>query len=809
MLANIWDDPANGICVDCDGPEPVYLCVTLGVLVCDGCATIHRTLGHELADVASVQLDVLVKTLAKVGNAQSKAYFEANVPVDERFRSAADGEDRSREGKSLATWIHDKYVARRFVPQGLDEPWMCSGDGEMCPVDGKKDKKDKKDKKKDKKERKSKKELVQQQQDEVGDNILSLFADVADAFAPLGEWAASPKGLSGLYSPECDDNVGTPQNTDQGEQTACAGQPIEARYTTEAAGATPFAPALSFPPLISPVTNAPPTDYSLAPASSDKRSAAAQDALRARIPSSGHAECVPSSSCDALPCAFGSCSCRAAERATALFQVARLFTAAEDSGLPRGTRLVMPCGFDLLAGEFERQALRKGGAASPSSFQVAYPRRRSGSFTDESSSDARRRAPTEICSPRYHTRPAVDGSAVHGPRSPRTPDWRNSSWEIDQSACRCFREIFVSMRGTTTGVLEASEAEAVFQRSQLPAYDLSIVWALVDPGNTRRLPLDAFVTAMHLISRRRKGSPFPVTVPSDLIRSVARWSSEPQTSQPSTRPSVPSEFAPWPPTPPPTASATSGPRSPEFAPCPSPWSQAQSVSEASARFGSLRQWSSPLVQVESELSGRPGLRSPKVFPWAAPQTFAWKSPHSPHATTTAERFGQASPQAEAVRSWLSGPKDFGMSHQPHGGSTPEDGAERCLFASESLDSQQGIAPQRRDDLAWPTASVRQPTQQADSLWMVTPRMFQRYLEVFRAMDVSGLGRISRNEAIKLLSRSEVPTAELDSIWHMSDVDQDGALSLPEFVAALHITARRREGAVLPSQLPKEFASLSG
>ena len=46
--------------------------------------------------------------------------------------------------------------------------------------------------------------------------------------------------------------------------------------------------------------------------------------------------------------------------------------------------------------------------------------------------------------------------------------------------------------------------------------------------------------------------------------------------------------------------------------------------------------------------------------------------------------------------------------------------------------------------------------------------------------------------------------ELSLVWRMSDMDADGKLSLPEFLCAMTLVARRRQGIALPTSPPKEL-----
>lgn len=51
-------------------------------------------------------------------------------------------------------------------------------------------------------------------------------------------------------------------------------------------------------------------------------------------------------------------------------------------------------------------------------------------------------------------------------------------------------------------------------------------------------------------------------------------------------------------------------------------------------------------------------------------------------------------------------------------------------------------------------------------------------------------------------KSRIPVEELRHIWQLCDVTKDGALSLPEFAAAMHLVVARRNNIPLPPILPE-------
>lgn len=88
-------------------------------------------------------------------------------------------------------------------------------------------------------------------------------------------------------------------------------------------------------------------------------------------------------------------------------------------------------------------------------------------------------------------------------------------------------------------------------------------------------------------------------------------------------------------------------------------------------------------------------------------------------------------------------------------------------------------------------------------WTLEDAEVKRYVNVFQVADEDGVGFVPHDVAKVLLEKSDLPRAELLHIWAISDRDGDGRLSLPEFVCAVHLANRRRQGVPLPGVVPPE------
>ncbi len=70
----------NNVCVDCNTPDPEWVSINLGVLMCIECSGIHRSLGVHVSKVRSLTLDAweneLLEVIAGVGNTIFNAIWE-------------------------------------------------------------------------------------------------------------------------------------------------------------------------------------------------------------------------------------------------------------------------------------------------------------------------------------------------------------------------------------------------------------------------------------------------------------------------------------------------------------------------------------------------------------------------------------------------------------------------------------------------------------------------------------------------------------------------------------------------------------
>lgn len=90
----------------------------------------------------------------------------------------------------------------------------------------------------------------------------------------------------------------------------------------------------------------------------------------------------------------------------------------------------------------------------------------------------------------------------------------------------------------------------------------------------------------------------------------------------------------------------------------------------------------------------------------------------------------------------------------------------------------------------------------ETVYQITAEQKEYYIKQFRAIQPDLNGLLSGQAAKVFFEKSRIPVEELRHIWQLCDVTKDGALSLPEFAAAMHLVVLRRNNIPLPPILPE-------
>nr|XP_002130969.1 ralBP1-associated Eps domain-containing protein 1-like [Ciona intestinalis] len=87
-------------------------------------------------------------------------------------------------------------------------------------------------------------------------------------------------------------------------------------------------------------------------------------------------------------------------------------------------------------------------------------------------------------------------------------------------------------------------------------------------------------------------------------------------------------------------------------------------------------------------------------------------------------------------------------------------------------------------------------------WCITDEQREYYMKQFSTMQPDLKGKIDGQTARNFFTKSKLPILELSHIWELSDMDQDGSLTIDEFCTAFHLVVARKNGYDLPIKLPQ-------
>ncbi|XP_053099631.1 arf-GAP with SH3 domain, ANK repeat and PH domain-containing protein 2-like [Hemicordylus capensis] len=118
IIEEIKRMPGNSVCCDCSAPDPAWLSINFGILICIECSGIHREMGVHHSRIQSLALDKLATSellLAKnIGNARFNDIVEANLPSSSP-KPAADSTMTLRKDFIISKYVDRKYAAQRIT----------------------------------------------------------------------------------------------------------------------------------------------------------------------------------------------------------------------------------------------------------------------------------------------------------------------------------------------------------------------------------------------------------------------------------------------------------------------------------------------------------------------------------------------------------------------------------------------------------------------------------------------------------------------------------------------------------------------
>lgn len=117
VITKIKKLPGNNRCCDCGCPDPDWLSVNLGILICIHCSGRHRELSVQFSRIRSLTLDA-IKTSElliayEMGNDILNEVLEANLPEGGKLSPDAPMEKRQE-------YIASKYIQRKFMEHTIE-----------------------------------------------------------------------------------------------------------------------------------------------------------------------------------------------------------------------------------------------------------------------------------------------------------------------------------------------------------------------------------------------------------------------------------------------------------------------------------------------------------------------------------------------------------------------------------------------------------------------------------------------------------------------------------------------------------------
>ncbi|XP_010215005.1 PREDICTED: arf-GAP with SH3 domain, ANK repeat and PH domain-containing protein 2-like [Tinamus guttatus] len=129
IIEEVKCKPGNGECCDCSAPDPTWLSINLGILICIECSGIHREMGVHLSRIQSLSLDKLATSellLAKtIGNSCFNDIMEAKIPSS-TTKPTEHSDMAFRKNFIISKYIEKKYAKKSPAThhQGLPEAIM-------------------------------------------------------------------------------------------------------------------------------------------------------------------------------------------------------------------------------------------------------------------------------------------------------------------------------------------------------------------------------------------------------------------------------------------------------------------------------------------------------------------------------------------------------------------------------------------------------------------------------------------------------------------------------------------------------------
>ncbi|PKU44152.1 arf-gap with sh3 ank repeat and ph domain-containing protein 1-like [Limosa lapponica baueri] len=120
IIKEVRGMPGNRECCDCLAPDPTWLSINLGILICIECSGIHREMGVHLSRIQSLSLDKLATSellLARnISNSGFNNIMEANLPSFS-LKPTAHSDMAFRKNFIISKYVEKKYAKRSPTAQ--------------------------------------------------------------------------------------------------------------------------------------------------------------------------------------------------------------------------------------------------------------------------------------------------------------------------------------------------------------------------------------------------------------------------------------------------------------------------------------------------------------------------------------------------------------------------------------------------------------------------------------------------------------------------------------------------------------------
>ncbi|KAM6248508.1 arf-GAP with SH3 domain, ANK repeat and PH domain-containing protein 1-like [Porphyrio hochstetteri] len=125
IIQEVRGMPGNRECCDCSAPDPAWLSVNLGILICIECSGIHREMGVHLSRIQSLSLDKLATSellLARnISNSGFNNIMEANLPSFS-LKPTVHSDMAFRKNFIISKYVNKKYAKRSSAAQCVSLP---------------------------------------------------------------------------------------------------------------------------------------------------------------------------------------------------------------------------------------------------------------------------------------------------------------------------------------------------------------------------------------------------------------------------------------------------------------------------------------------------------------------------------------------------------------------------------------------------------------------------------------------------------------------------------------------------------------